>query len=179
MLEQMRRAPQLLPVAGAGGAASLYAACRTARRSRSAAHDWRVITGFGHSPEHASLYCAELNVLISGDMVLPRISTNVSRVRRRAGSQSAAAVPRFAATDSPTCRTTRWCCPRMASRSAACTPASASCASTTRRAWPRCCRPARAPQSATDIVPIMFRRRSTPTSSPLRWANSRTCTNYG
>jgi glyoxylase-like metal-dependent hydrolase (beta-lactamase superfamily II) len=39
---------------------------------------WRVITGFGHSPEHASLYCAELNVLLSGDMVLPRISTNVS-----------------------------------------------------------------------------------------------------
>lgn len=41
-------------------------------------HDWRVITGFGHSPEHASLYCAELKLLISGDMVLPRISTNVS-----------------------------------------------------------------------------------------------------
>lgn len=40
--------------------------------------DWRVITGFGHSPEHASLYCAALNLLISGDMVLPRISTNVS-----------------------------------------------------------------------------------------------------
>ena len=39
---------------------------------------WRVITGFGHSPEHAALYCAELNVLIAGDMVLPRISTNVS-----------------------------------------------------------------------------------------------------
>jgi glyoxylase-like metal-dependent hydrolase (beta-lactamase superfamily II) len=39
---------------------------------------WRVITGFGHAPEHASLYCAELNLLISGDMVLPRISTNVS-----------------------------------------------------------------------------------------------------
>jgi glyoxylase-like metal-dependent hydrolase (beta-lactamase superfamily II) len=42
------------------------------------AHSWRVITGFGHSPEHASLYCAALKVLISGDMVLPRISTNVS-----------------------------------------------------------------------------------------------------
>lgn len=41
-------------------------------------HNWRVITGFGHAPEHVSLYCAELNVLISGDMVLPRISTNVS-----------------------------------------------------------------------------------------------------
>jgi glyoxylase-like metal-dependent hydrolase (beta-lactamase superfamily II) len=39
---------------------------------------WRVITGFGHSPEHASLYSEERNVLISGDMVLPRISTNVS-----------------------------------------------------------------------------------------------------
>lgn len=40
--------------------------------------NWRVITGFGHSPEHAALYCEESNVLISGDMVLPRISTNVS-----------------------------------------------------------------------------------------------------
>jgi len=41
-------------------------------------NDWRVITGFGHSPEHASLYCESLRLLISGDMVLPRISTNVS-----------------------------------------------------------------------------------------------------
>ena len=41
-------------------------------------HDWRVIVGYGHSPEHASLHCQELNVLISGDMLLPRISTNVS-----------------------------------------------------------------------------------------------------
>lgn len=41
-------------------------------------NDWQVITGFGHSPEHASLYCARLGLLISGDMVLPRISTNVS-----------------------------------------------------------------------------------------------------
>ncbi|MBV8665159.1 MAG: MBL fold metallo-hydrolase [Burkholderiaceae bacterium] len=42
------------------------------------AHDWQVVTGFGHAPEHASLHCAELKLLISGDMVLPRISTNVS-----------------------------------------------------------------------------------------------------
>lgn len=41
-------------------------------------HEWRVITGFGHSPEHAALYSQVLNLLISGDMVLPRISTNVS-----------------------------------------------------------------------------------------------------
>jgi glyoxylase-like metal-dependent hydrolase (beta-lactamase superfamily II) len=39
---------------------------------------WRVIAGYGHSPEHASLYCESLGLLISGDMLLPRISTNVS-----------------------------------------------------------------------------------------------------
>jgi glyoxylase-like metal-dependent hydrolase (beta-lactamase superfamily II) len=41
-------------------------------------HCWRVITGFGHSPEHVALYCDEIACLISGDMLLPRISTNVS-----------------------------------------------------------------------------------------------------
>jgi glyoxylase-like metal-dependent hydrolase (beta-lactamase superfamily II) len=39
---------------------------------------WRVIMGYGHAPEHASLYCRSLEVLISGDMLLPRISTNIS-----------------------------------------------------------------------------------------------------
>ena len=42
------------------------------------AHRWRVIMGYGHSPEHAALYCEALQVLISGDMVLPKITTNVS-----------------------------------------------------------------------------------------------------
>ncbi len=42
------------------------------------AHTWRVVVGSGHSPEHACLYCPELKVLISGDQVLPRISSNVS-----------------------------------------------------------------------------------------------------
>jgi glyoxylase-like metal-dependent hydrolase (beta-lactamase superfamily II) len=36
------------------------------------------VTGCGHSPEHACLYQPELKVLISGDQVLPRISSNVS-----------------------------------------------------------------------------------------------------
>ncbi len=40
--------------------------------------DWRCIVGHGHAPEHISLYCAARGVLISGDMLLPRISTNVS-----------------------------------------------------------------------------------------------------
>jgi glyoxylase-like metal-dependent hydrolase (beta-lactamase superfamily II) len=39
---------------------------------------WRCIVGYGHAPEHIALFHAEADVLISGDMVLPRISTNVS-----------------------------------------------------------------------------------------------------
>lgn len=39
---------------------------------------WRVIEGFGHSPEHASLYSRDLGILVSGDMLLPKISTNVA-----------------------------------------------------------------------------------------------------
>ena len=45
---------------------------------RIGAHTWHVLVGQGHSPEHACLYCPALNVLISGDQVLPRISSNVS-----------------------------------------------------------------------------------------------------
>jgi len=39
--------------------------------------EWEVITVFGHAPEHAALWCESLDVLISGDQVLPRITTNV------------------------------------------------------------------------------------------------------
>ena len=39
---------------------------------------WRIVCGHGHSPEHASLYSASRGLLIAGDMLLPRISTNVS-----------------------------------------------------------------------------------------------------
>ncbi len=39
---------------------------------------WKVIVGRGHSPEHASLYCDEIKVLIAGDQLLPEITTNVS-----------------------------------------------------------------------------------------------------
>jgi glyoxylase-like metal-dependent hydrolase (beta-lactamase superfamily II) len=41
-------------------------------------HVWRVVVGSGHSPEHACLYCPDLKLLISGDQVLPRISSNIS-----------------------------------------------------------------------------------------------------
>jgi glyoxylase-like metal-dependent hydrolase (beta-lactamase superfamily II) len=39
---------------------------------------WRCQAGYGHAPEHMALHNAARGVLISGDMVLPRISTNVS-----------------------------------------------------------------------------------------------------
>jgi glyoxylase-like metal-dependent hydrolase (beta-lactamase superfamily II) len=38
--------------------------------------DWRVVVGRGHAPEHACLVCDE--AMISGDQVLPRITSNVS-----------------------------------------------------------------------------------------------------
>lgn len=39
---------------------------------------WQVIVGYGHSPEHACLYNPALNILLSGDQVLPQITSNVS-----------------------------------------------------------------------------------------------------
>jgi glyoxylase-like metal-dependent hydrolase (beta-lactamase superfamily II) len=39
---------------------------------------WYAVIGRGHSPEHLCLHCGELGVLISGDQVLPRITSNVS-----------------------------------------------------------------------------------------------------
>ncbi|MDG0856127.1 MBL fold metallo-hydrolase [Roseateles puraquae] len=44
---------------------------------------WYCVAGYGHAPEHISLFCPDADgapLLISGDMVLPRISTNVSVV---------------------------------------------------------------------------------------------------
>ena len=40
-------------------------------------HAWHCIVGHGHAPEHISLHAPSLGVMIAGDMVLPRISTNV------------------------------------------------------------------------------------------------------
>ena len=39
---------------------------------------WQCLSGFGHSPEHMALHSAQDDVLISGDMLLPSISTNIS-----------------------------------------------------------------------------------------------------
>ncbi len=39
---------------------------------------WEVVVGRGHAPEHACLWCRDENLFISGDQLLPRISSNVS-----------------------------------------------------------------------------------------------------
>jgi glyoxylase-like metal-dependent hydrolase (beta-lactamase superfamily II) len=39
---------------------------------------WRIVVGRGHAPEHACLWCEEDDLIISGDQILPRISSNVS-----------------------------------------------------------------------------------------------------
>ena len=41
-------------------------------------HEWRVVVGRGHSPEHGCLYCPGLKLFVSGDQVLPKISSNTS-----------------------------------------------------------------------------------------------------
>ena len=41
-------------------------------------HQWLAINTRGHSPEHLSLYCEALDIYISGDQVLPKITSNVS-----------------------------------------------------------------------------------------------------
>lgn len=42
------------------------------------ARKWRIVTGSGHTPEHACLVDDEGELMISGDQVLPRITSNVS-----------------------------------------------------------------------------------------------------
>jgi glyoxylase-like metal-dependent hydrolase (beta-lactamase superfamily II) len=41
------------------------------------AHQWRVVVGRGHAPQHATLWCRDLGVFIAGDQVLPKITPNV------------------------------------------------------------------------------------------------------
>ena len=40
--------------------------------------DWNILVGSGHSPEHACLFSPALNICLTGDQLLPNISSNVS-----------------------------------------------------------------------------------------------------
>lgn len=55
-----------------------YKRMQDGERLQFAGYEWEVIVGRGHSPEHACLYDAQRNILISGDQVLPTISPNIS-----------------------------------------------------------------------------------------------------
>ncbi len=54
-------------------------------------YNWQVLIGRGHSVEHVCLYCAEINTLISGDQLLPTISSNVSVYPTEPGANPLAA----------------------------------------------------------------------------------------
>ncbi len=41
-------------------------------------YNWQVVIGSGHSPEHVCLWSKSLNIIISGDQILPTISSNIS-----------------------------------------------------------------------------------------------------
>lgn len=47
-------------------------------RLRIGEHEWEVVVGSGHTPEHACFHCPALDLFLAGDQVLPLISSNVS-----------------------------------------------------------------------------------------------------
>ncbi len=55
-----------------------YRRVRDGERLAIGASEFEAVVGCGHSPEHLCLYSRALKVFISGDQVLPRISSNVS-----------------------------------------------------------------------------------------------------
>lgn len=55
-----------------------YARMREGDRLVIGGREWRVVVGEGHSPEHACLWREDDGVVLGGDQILPRISSNVS-----------------------------------------------------------------------------------------------------
>lgn len=54
-----------------------YQRIRPAEVLRIGERNWQVVLGEGHSPEHACLYNEAEGILLAGDQVLPRITSNV------------------------------------------------------------------------------------------------------
>ncbi|MBS0509505.1 MAG: MBL fold metallo-hydrolase [Proteobacteria bacterium] len=71
MFDALRGDPFMPPVPPA------YQRLRDGDVLRIGARDWQVVVGEGHSPEHACLYNASDRILIAGDQLLPRITSNV------------------------------------------------------------------------------------------------------
>lgn len=71
MLAGLRRDPFMPPQPQS------FRRLRAGDRMRIGGRTWQIIVGEGHSPEHACLYCADDAILIAGDQLLPRITSNV------------------------------------------------------------------------------------------------------
>ncbi|MDY0072023.1 MAG: MBL fold metallo-hydrolase [Thauera sp.] len=71
LFERLRRDPFMPPQPGA------FTRLREGQLLEIGGRQWQVVIGEGHSPEHACLYCAEDQLLIAGDQLLPRITSNV------------------------------------------------------------------------------------------------------
>ena len=131
----LRGARQPLPARRAGAAARVRAPASTATRSRSAAALARHRRLRPLARARGAATRRARGVLISGDMLLPRITTNVSvwPVEPDGDPLRASSIrsARFEALPP-----TRWCCRRTACRSAASRCASRSCARITRRGSP-------------------------------------------
>ena len=63
---------------GIGGLPSTLKPIAGDHRLTSGGHEWRAILTQGHTQGHICFYSATLGLLISGDQLLPKISTNVS-----------------------------------------------------------------------------------------------------
>lgn len=55
-----------------------YVRMREGDRVTIGGQDWRVVVGEGHSPEHACLWREADGIVLGGDQILPKISSNVS-----------------------------------------------------------------------------------------------------
>ena len=72
MRSQFAPEPEDLPIPGS------YIRLSDGEQIQIGANNWEVVVGTGHSPEHVCLYCRKLKLLISGDQILPVITSNVS-----------------------------------------------------------------------------------------------------
>ena len=165
------RPRQPLPAGRAGNPAPASRASATASRRPPAGGTWRVIEGHGHSPEHAALYCGSAGILISGDMLLPRISTNISVWAVEPDADPLArfldSLIAFEALPPDTLVLPSHGLPfRGIARRVA-----AAAARTTPPGWTNSSPPPAPPPArsrAADLVPVLFRRRPRPAAAVLR-----------
>ena len=79
ILSQMRASrSSYLPTPDDHGFPGSFQRLRDGDTLKVGCNTWQLLTGSGHSPEHICLYSPELRLLISGDQVLPIITSNVS-----------------------------------------------------------------------------------------------------